>query len=486
MNREVVTQTFQLFIDGNWEEPASGEYTDVFNPATGEAIARIPLANDADVNRAVEAADRAFESWANTAAKKRAKLMHAAADNVRKEADYISRLLTMEMGKPLQDAQKEVLGSAEVLDFFAEEGIRVGGEIAPLGTNEATSLVIKEPIGVCAAIAPWNYPVSLLAWKIGPALATGCTIVCKPATETPTAPLEFVRAIHEAGLPAGVINAVTGRGTVVGTALVEHPLVRKIAFTGTVSVGQDIMARAARTLKKVSLELGGHSPFIVCADADLDKAVADGVKRSFRNMGQICNAVNRIFVEESIYQEYLERFVELTKKMSIGDGLEHPDFDLGPMLNQNGIDKSVRHIEDALAKGARMLCGGKAPDGPQYKSNLYYEPTVLADTNLKMLVMHEETFGPVVGIAPFKDIDDAICLANSTEFGLVSYAYTGSLANARALARGIKSGTVCINNVVGSTTEAPYPGWKHSGLGMELSRHALDEYLLVKHVRIEV
>lgn len=486
MSDQQDVKTYSLFIDGKWTDAASGNTRDVINPANGKVIARIQEADDEDVDCAVQAADRAFEGWANTAAKERARLMHAAADNVRQHGERISRLLTLEMGKPLADARKEVFGSADVLDFFATEGVRVEGEIAPLGTPEATSLVVKEPIGVCAAIAPWNYPVSLLAWKIGPALAAGCTMICKPASETPTAPLEFIHAMHEAGLPRGVINAVTGRGPVVGSALVEHPLVRKVAFTGTVSVGQDIMARAARTLKRVSLELGGHSPFIVCADADLKRAVADGVKRSFRNMGQICNAVNRIFVEESIYEDYLARFVEQTRLLTLGDGLATPEIDLGPMLNQGGIDKSVEHITDAVTKGARLLSGGKAPEGPEYESDLYYEPTVLADATLDMLVMTQETFGPVVGIAPFTDIEDAIRLANSTEFGLVSYVYTSSLANARALARGIKSGTVCINNVVGSTTEAPYPGWKHSGMGLELSRHALDEYLLVKHIRIEV
>jgi succinate-semialdehyde dehydrogenase/glutarate-semialdehyde dehydrogenase len=246
------------------------------------------------------------------------------------------------------------------------------------------------------------------------------------------------------------------------------------------------MACAAGTLKRVSLELGGHSPLIVCADADFDAAVKAGVQRSFRNMGQICNAVNRIFVEASIYEEYLTALAEASQKLSIGNGLENPTVDLGPMLNQAGIDKATSHIEDALEKGARLLCGGKHPEGPEYQTKLYYEPTGLADCTLDMLVMQEETFGPVVGIAPFEGIEDAIRLANSTDFGLVSYAYTGSLAKARALSLGIKSGTVCINNIVGSTLEAPYPGWKHSGMGLELSRHALDEYLLVKHVRIEV
>jgi succinate-semialdehyde dehydrogenase/glutarate-semialdehyde dehydrogenase len=480
------TKTYQLFIDGKWTPSVTGETLDVMNPATGEVVAEIQLGNSEDVDQAVQAAHRAFDNWASVSAKERARLMHAAAARVREEVEPISRLLTAEMGKPLQDARKEVSHSAEVLDFFAEEGLRIEGEIAPVGLPAVTSLVVREPLGVCAAIAPWNYPVSLLAWKVGPALATGCTLVAKPASETPTAAMEYVRCIHEAGLPSGVINAVTGRGSVVGTALVEHPLVRKVAFTGTGEVGREIMARAAKTLKHISLELGGHSPLIVCADADFEAAVKEGVARSFRNMGQICNSVNRIYVEESIYEAYLERFVEETQKLTIGDGLKDPTVDLGPMLNQAGIDKTIRHVEDAVSKGARLLCGGEHPEGPEFKTRLFYRPTALAGCTPDMLVMQEETFGPVVGIAPFKDIDEAIRLANSTEFGLVSYAYTQSLASALALAHGIKSGTVCVNNIVGSTLEAPYPGWKSSGMGLELSRHALDEYLLVKHVRIEV
>lgn len=477
---------FDNLIGGAWAPPASGETIEVTNPATGEVTARVSRSDRTDVDRAVRAAERSFAGWAGTSAKQRARLMHGAADRVRENLEEISRLLTMEMGKPLQDSRKEVQHSAEVLDFFAEEGLRVEGEVAPVGVPEVTSLVLREPIGVCAAIAPWNYPVSLIAWKVGPALATGCTLVAKPASETPTAALEYLRCIHEAGLPDGVINAVTGPGSVVGMALVEHPLVRKVAFTGTVSIGREIMARAAGTLKRVSLELGGHSPLIVCADADFDAAVKAGVQRSFRNMGQICNAVNRIFVEAPIYEDYLAALAEASRKLTIGNGLENPTVDLGPMLNQAGIDKATSHIEDALNKGARLLCGGKHPEGPEYRTKLYYEPTGLADCTLDMLVMQEETFGPVVGIAPFQGIEDAIRLANSTDFGLVSYAYTGSLASARALSLGIKSGTVCINNIVGSTLEAPYPGWKCSGMGLELSRHALDEYLLVKHVRIEV
>ncbi|RJP65024.1 MAG: NAD-dependent succinate-semialdehyde dehydrogenase [Candidatus Abyssobacteria bacterium SURF_17] len=479
-------QIFDILIGGEWRQAVSGKAIDVKNPASNSVVARVPQCDERDVDLAARAADKAFAAWSEATAKERARLIHAAAANVRKGLEEIGRWLTMEMGKPLADSRKEVADAASTLDYFAEEGLRIGGEIAPIGTHQAVSLVVKEPIGVCGAIAPWNYPVSLLAWKVGPALAAGCTVVCKPSTETPVSPLMFVRCIEEAGFPPGVVNAVTGSGPVVGTAIVEHPLVRKIAFTGTGSVGRDILARAAKGLKRVSLELGGHSPLLVFADAKFEEAVSVGVKRSFRNMGQICNAVNRIFVEKPLYEKYLARFVELTQKLTVGDGLENPNVDLGPMLNRKGIEKTIAHIEDAKAKGARLLFGGESLRGPKFKSELYFKPTVLADTTLDMKIMTEETFGPAVGIASFEGVEDAINLANSTEYGLVSYAYTSSLATARALARGIRSGTVCVNNTTGSTLEAPYCGWKNSGLGLELSRHALDEYMQIKHVRIEV
>lgn len=475
---------FDILIDGQKTQATKGETFTVVNPANQTPIAEVPLSDEVDVDKAVQAAHRAFEEWSVTPARDRAKILHSAADNVRTHLDEIARLLTLEMGKPLIDAEKEIADGANVLDFFAEEILRRSGEIAPLGGPEATGLVIEEPLGVCVAIAPWNYPVSLLGWKIAPALAAGCTIVGKPASETPTAALRYIECIHEAGLPDGVLNTVTGPGEKVGGALVKHPLVRKIGFTGTDSVGKLLMAQGAETLKHITLELGGHSPFIVCADANFEKAVSEGVKRAFRNMGQICNAVNRIYVEESIYEAYLEAFVVETKKMSIGDGMDNPD--LGPMLKQDGLDKAIEHIADAVGKGARLLYGGSKPQGDQYKNGFFYLPTVLADCTQDMLVMQEETFGPVAGIAPFKDLDEAIGLANDNRYGLVSYAYTTNLTSAKQLATGIKSGTVCINNVSGATLQAPYGGWKDSGMGTELSHYGLDAYLLRKHVRIEV
>lgn len=487
MSGEAAVKTYPILIGEQRLTQTAGGAIDVRSPIDGNLAGRVPRCGVDEVNQAVEAAHEAFGKWSIMPANERARLLYKAAAAVRANIEPMARLLTVEMGKPLADSRKEIADGATTLEYFAVEGTRLGGEIAPYGAPHATGLVIKEPLGVCAAIAPWNYPVSLVGWKIAPALAAGCTVVVKPSTETPLAALEFLRVLLDSGLPAGVINAVTGRGAEVGDPLVEHPLVRKVSFTGTTKVGQALLAKAAPGLKKVTLELGGHSPLLVFADADFAKAVAAGVKRSFRNAGQICNAVNRIFVEKSIYERYLAAFVDKAKAMTLGDPLANPDIDNGPMLNARGVAKAKEHVADAVAKGARLLCGGATAVGPEYKSDLYFLPTVLADCTLAMKVMVEETFGPVVGIAPFEDLPDALRLANSTEFGLVSYAYTGSLATTKALAGGIQSGTVCINNIVGSTLEAPYSGWKASGgLGFELSRHALDEHLRVKHVRIEV
>lgn len=473
-------------IGGQWRPSQPGEWIEVENPVNRTMIGRVPKAGEADARAALEAADRAFPEWAALTPFDRATYLRKAAALVKERRDHLARLLTLEQGKPLRDAEKEIDDAAKTLEFFAEEAPRVRGEVIPNQPASARSLVIKQPIGVAVGISPWNYPVSLLAWKVGPALAAGCTFVGKPSSETPLAAIEFVRCLHDAGLPPGVVNVVTGPGSTVGKELVENPISKKVAVTGSTATGRSIMASASHHLKKISLELGGHSPLIVCEDANFEKAVAHGVYRGFRNMGQVCNSVNRIFVHRSLYEKYLEAAVRETAKLTIGDGLAEPDVDLGPMLNQAGIDKTVAFIEDAVAKGARLLCGGKKPEGELYANGYFFEPTLLADVTQEMLLMQEEPFGPVIGIAPFDTLDEAIALANGVPYGLVAYAYTECLKTAARLAEELESGTVCINNVTGSSLPAPYSGWKQSGYGVELSHHALDEYLRMKHVRIDL
>ena len=475
----------KLFINNEWRPASSGKTFDVDNPATGEIVGTASQGSREDAVAALEAASRAFPAWSRTTGDERSRLLKKAGQIVYDKYEDLGRILTLEQGKPLRDAQREVESAAETLIYYGEEARRIGGEIAPSKSKTSRSLVIRQPIGIVAAISPWNYPVSRMAWKVGPALAAGCTVVAKPPSETPLATGLFVAACAEAGLPPGVVNVVTGPSSVVGEELVANPLSHMIAFTGSTEVGRHLMQSASKDLKKLSLELGGHTAFVVFKDASFDRAVADGAKRSFRNMGQICNAVNRIYVEKSIAERYIERFVQEAKKLRIGDGLANPEIDLGPMVNAEGIERTERQIQDALAKGATLLCGGKRPDRPELANGFFYEPTAVTNVRDDMLVMRQETFGPLVAIATFEGVDEALRLANSTDYGLVTYAYTNDISTMLRFAEGMESGTVAFNSISPDSLYAPYPAWKQSGLGVELGHFGIDEYLRVKHVLIE-
>ncbi len=392
----------------------------------------------------------------------------------------------MEHGKPLGDARKEIKGAIDTLEYYAEEARRVYGEVAPSKSATSRSLVIRQPVGVVAAIAPWNYPVTLMAWKLAPALAAGCTVVVKPPALAPLACGMVAALVGESGLPPGAVNVISGPSGQVGEELLSNPITRMIAFTGSTETGKFLMAAAAPDLKKLLLELGGHTPMVVFKDADLDRAVADGVKRSFRNMGQICNAVNRIYVEKDIAEEYIRRFVDQTALLTIGDGLANPNVDLGPMIDADGVLRTQAHVDDALRKGARLLYGGKRPEDPALRQGYFYEPAVLTQVTRDMLVMHEESFGPIVGIDTFTGLDEAVELANSTQYGLVTYAYTRDLATAFKFSERVESGSVAINTVSPDSLYAPYPAWKQSGIGLELSHFGIEEYSQVKHILLEL
>lgn len=476
----------QLFINGEWRPAESGETFEVLNPVNAKPMGRAAQGGRPDAQAALQAAGRAFKDWSRASGDERAKRLAAAARAVAARQDELAEILTCEHGKPLGDARKEIKGAISTFEYYAEEARRISGEIAPQKSATARSLVVRQPVGVVAAIAPWNYPVSLTAWKLGPALAAGCTVVVKPPFNAPLATTLMCGIVGQSGLPAGAVNVVTGPSSVVGEELITHPLTRLVAFTGSTEVGQHLMRAAAADLKKLVLELGGHTPMVVFKDADLERAVSDGVKRSFRNMGQICNAVNRIYVEAEVAEAYIQRFVELTGQLTMGDGLANPDVDLGPMIDEKGIERTQRHVDDALARGARLLYGGKRPETSALKDGFFYEPTVLVDVTPDMLVMHEESFGPIVGITTFKGVEEAIELANSTEYGLVTYGYTNSLATAFAFGEGVESGTVAINSVSPDSLYAPYPAWKHSGTGLELSHYGLEEYLQIKHILLEL
>ncbi len=477
-------ESLKLFINGDWIPSASGEVFNVLDPATGEVVGTAASASEADVSRAIEAAHAAFKVWSKVTPPDRGKVLKKAAALARQRADELGKLLTLEQGKPLKEAVGEIKASADALEFFGEEGWRIEGDLMPANKPNRRDFVLKQPLGVVVTISSWNYPVLLMTWKLGPALVTGNTVVAKPPTETPLAVSRFIALIAEAGAPAGAVNIVTGRGSVLGRPLVQHPLTAKVAITGQSETGKKVMQWASTGLKQVSLELGGHTPLIVFQDADLGKAVEGGVLRSFRNMGQICNAVNRIYVQNPVLERYVEMFVRETRKLTIDHGLNNPD--LGPMCTRGGIDKTRAHIEDAVARGARLLCGGKPPSGTKYEKGFFFEPTVLADVNHGMLVMREETFGPVAPIMGFNTLDDAINLANDSPFGLVAYVYSNDLKTVLRVSEELECGTVGVNNVAGGEFPYPYAGWKQSGLGVENSRYATEGYLHLKHVRLEL
>jgi succinate-semialdehyde dehydrogenase/glutarate-semialdehyde dehydrogenase len=477
-------ENFYMLIDGEWLDSESRDYIDVLNPATEDVFARVPRATESEVDKALRAAKRAFPVWASLSPFQRAEYLWRASDILEERKKKIGRLMTQEQGKPLKEAIGEVEKGIEMLRFYAEEGKRAYGQIVANTEPDDQSLIIKQPIGVVAALSPWNYPVELTGWKAGASLAAGCTIVAKPPSLSPISPLEYWRCLFDAGIPSGVINAVTGSGSVVGRQLVKSPISQKIAFTGSLEVGLDIQDQAKKQIKKISLELGGQCPLIVSKNCDLDNAVKGAVRRSFRNMGQICIAINRIYVHESIYKTFLEEFKKETVRLVIGNGIENPDADAGPMASREGLEKTKRHIEDALEKGARLVCGGKRPKGKEYEKGYFFEPTILAETTHEMLIMTEETFGPAVGVMAYSNLEEAILLANETPYGLAAYACTNDLHEMRKLSSELQAGSVAINNVDAGIMNAPYGGWKQSGIGHEHGHEGLEEYLQLKHVRI--
>ncbi len=473
-----------LFINGVWREATGGAQMPVTNPATGEKLQVIANAADVDVLHALESAQAAFRVWSQIPAREKAAIMHRAMTIFREEMlDDAARLLTQEHGKPLNDSYKECRYSADVIDYYADEARRVAGTHFSGDIGPTHSFVFKQPVGVVGAIVPWNFPVDLLAWKLGPGLAAGCTFVVKPSELAPFAAMKFVEAFNRAGILDGVINVVTG-GPEVGKALVQHPLTNKIAFTGSNAVGRWIAEHAGKQLKPVTLELGGSAPFIVCKDADLDIAVPEALRRTYSHTGQICISVNRIFVQRDVFEPFADRFAEAAAKLRVtANGLEDVDADMGPIITENGLQKVQQHVADAISRGATLCVGGAVPDGEQYEKGYFYRPTVLTDINMDMQVMREETFGPVAPIAQFNTVQEAITMANNTPYGLAAYIYTADLDTAFYAARQIKAGGVGINVNDVTDIRGPFGGMKQSGLGRELGEPGLDAYMDIKHVR---
>lgn len=470
-----------FFIDGKWTPASTGRMMAVTNPATGETIDSVPLGNAEDADRAIASAAAAFKQWRRVPMARRAKLQHAAAARLRERADEFARLLTLELGRPLAGAKIEMERSADLLDYFAEEGLRLRGEIPMINEEHERVLVVKEPVGVVVAIAPFNYPITLLTFKLGAALMTGCTVVAKPASDTPLTTLHLAELFSQVGYPPGVFNAITGSGGELGRALVEHPTPRKIGFTGSSPAGKRIAAMAAATNKRLTLEMGGQSAAIVCADANLDVAVPALVRHGFANSGQFCYRVNRIYCERKIYQDFVERFAAGARALTVGNGM-NPGIDLGPMVNEEIFGTSVDHVADARAKGARVAAGGERLTGHDYDRGFFFPPTVLADTSSAMKIMREETFGPVVGVMPFDSLPAAIEMANDSPFGLAGYVFSRDLGLALKVSEELEAGSVWVNDIHRSYNMVPFGGYKESGLGREKSHYGLEAYLELKTI----
>ena len=464
----------QAYIDGAWVgEPSMP----VFDKATGEEIARVPDMGAKETNAAIEAAHRAFPAWSKLLAKERSKIVRRWYELIIEHADELALLLTREQGKPLPEAKGEIIYGANFVELFAEETKRVYGETIPTHKSDARVIVMKQPIGVVGAITPWNFPSAMITRKVSPALAAGCTVVVKPAEDTPLSALALAELAQRAGVPKGVFNVVTGKNPApIGKALTESPLVRMITFTGSTEVGKILMEQAARTVKRVGMELGGNAPFIVFDDADLDRAVAGALASKFRNAGQTCVCANRMLVQDGIYDAFAEKLTEAVKKLKVGPGTE-AGVTVGPLINKDAIKKVEDHVADALAHGAKVVVGGK----PAALGGNFYEPTVLTDVTPQMKVSREETFGPVAPLFRFKTEEEAVSMANNTPFGLAAYFFTRDLGRCWRVAEALEYGIVGVNEGITSTEIAPFGGWKESGIGREGSHHGIEEFLEMKY-----
>jgi len=467
------------FIDGIWTGADSNETIDVVNPATGAMIGTIPKMGAAETRRAIEAASRALPEWRAKTAGERSIILRRWSELLLEHKEDLAILMTAEQGKPLGESRGETAYAASFIEWFAEEGRRVYGDVIPPHQRDKRIVVLKEPIGVCAAITPWNFPSAMITRKAAPALAAGCTMVVKPATATPYSALALAELAKRAGVPDGVFSVVTGSAAGIGGEMTGNPLVRKVTFTGSTEVGKTLMSQCAGTVKKVSLELGGNAPFIVFNDADIDAAVEGAIISKFRNTGQTCVCTNRFLVQDGVYDKFTEKLAAAVGKLTVGDGLKG-ETQQGPLIDMAGVEKVEEHIADALAGGARVVTGGKR----HQLGGTFFEPTVLADVLPGMLVAREETFGPVAPLFRFETEDQAIQMANDTEFGLAAYFYSQDISRVWRVAEAIEYGIVGINTGLISTAVAPFGGMKESGTGREGSKYGIEEFLEMKYLCI--
>ncbi len=467
----------QCYVDGQWVDSESKRTINVTNPADNSVIGTVPSLTASDTRRAVEAANRAFPAWRGKTAKERAKILRAWFDLIIANQDDLALLMTAEQGKPLNESRGEVVYGASFIEWFAEEGKRAYGDVIPTPTNDRRIVVTKQPVGVVAAITPWNFPNAMITRKAGPALAAGCTIVIRPATSTPFSALALAELGERAGLPKGVLNIVTGPSGEVGRELTANPIVRKLSFTGSTEVGKILLEQCAKTVKKVSMELGGNAPFIVFNDADVDEAVKGAMLSKYRNTGQTCVCANRFLVQDKVYDAFASKLAETTKKLRVGNGLKG-ETDQGPLIDMAAVAKVEEHIKDAVEKGAKVLSGGKRHE----LGGSYFEPTVLANVNTQMKVAREETFGPLAPLFRFSTDEEAIQIANDTEFGLAAYFYSRDIGRIWRVAEALEYGIVGINVGIISNEVSPFGGMKESGIGREGSKYGLDEYLETKYM----
>ena len=463
----------KCYIDGKWL--SASKSIDVTNPVNESVIGSVPSMGRAETKQAIEAAERAQKDWAKKTAKERSAVLRKWFTLMMENQEDLAQIMTAEQGKPLAESRGEIGYGASFIEFFAEEARRIYGETIPSPFPNGRMVVIKQPVGVVAAITPWNFPNAMITRKAGPALAAGCAFVCKPASETPLSALALAELAHRAGIPAGVFSVITGSAREIGAEMTGNPIVRALTFTGSTEIGRLLMAQCAPTIKKLGLELGGNAPFIVFDDADLDAAVAGAMISKYRNAGQTCVCANRILVQEGVYDTFAEKLAVAVKNLKVGDGVE-AGITTGPLINKAAVDKVQEHIADALSKGAKLVVGGKSMGGN------FFEPTLLRDVTTDMAVAREETFGPVAPLFKFKTEEEAIAMANNTEFGLACYFYTRDIGRVWRVGEALDYGMVGINEGIISTAEAPFGGMKQSGIGREGSHHGVEEYLEMKYM----
>ena len=467
----------KCFVNGLWTDSQSGKTIEVNNPATMEIVGKVPNFTAEETKSAIDNAERAFQSWKNTTAKERSIILKKWSDLIIEHVDDLAKIMTIEQGKPLAEAKGEILMGASYIEFYAEEAKRVYGDIIPDPRPGKRIVIIKQPVGVVGAITPWNFPNSMITRKCAAALAVGCTTVVKPASQTPFSALAVAELAKAAGFPNGVFNIITGSAKEIGMELTKNPKIKKISFTGSTEVGKILMEQSASTVKKLSMELGGHAPFIVFEDANIDEAVTGALQSKFRNSGQTCICTNRLFVHEKVYDSFLEKFTNEVKKIKVGNGL-NDGIVSGPLIDKSSLDKVIDHVQDAVNTGAKIAVGGEVHS----LGGNFYQPTVLSNVSTEAKITFEETFGPVAPLYKFSSDDEVIKMANDTPYGLASYFYSRDIGRIWKVAEALEYGIVSINNGLPTIPEIPFGGVKESGMGREGSRYGLDDYLIIKYI----